>query len=80
MLACLTASAQHFFNLTAQEVRIDSLLPVFTYKQPLPSGYADSVYNVTIQYPEFVPMSREDILRYKQISDAPLPALPRCRS
>ena len=77
MLACLTASAQHFFNLTAQEVRIDSLLPVFTYKQPLPSGYADSVYNVTIQYPEFVPMSREDILRYKQISDASLPALPQ---
>ena len=76
LLACLTVQAQHFFNLTAQEVRIDSLLPVFTYKQPLPSGYADSVYHVTILYPEFVPMSAGDIQRYRQISDAPLAALP----
>ena len=76
LLACLTVQAQHFFNLTAKEVRIDTLLPVFTYKQPLPSGYADSVYHVTIQYPEFVPMSAEDIQRYRQISNAPLPALP----
>ena len=76
LLACLAVQAQHFFNLTAKEVRIDTLLPVFTYKQPLPSGYADSVYHVTIQYPEFVPMSAEDIQRYRQISNAPLPALP----
>ena len=77
MLVCLAVQAQRFFNLTAKEVRIDSLLPVFTYKQPLPSGYADSVYHVTIQYPEFVPMSAEDIQRYQQISGAPLPALPQ---
>ena len=77
LLACLAVQAQRFFNLTAKEVRIDSLLPVFTYKQPLPSGYADSVYHVTIQYPEFVPMSAEDIRRYQQISGAPLPALPQ---
>lgn len=32
----LTAKAQQrFFNLTAEQVRIDSLLPVFTHHVPL---------------------------------------------
>ncbi len=87
-MACLTAFAQMspdqkaggkgtFFNLTAQEVRIDSLLPVFTYKMPLGKGYADYTYAVSIEYPEFIPMSAADIERYRRISnDAALPALP----
>ena len=76
LLATLTASAQRFFNLTANEVRIDSLLPMFTHKLPLGSNYADSTYTITIQYPEFIPMSKADVERYHHITSAPLPAMP----
>lgn len=41
-------SAQEFFNLTADEVRIDSVLPVFTYTKHLGANFADSVYEVRI--------------------------------
>ena len=76
LVISLTASAQEFFNLTAREVRIDSLLPVFTYSYPLPDGYADSLYSVSIAYPEFITMSEADVKRYESISTKPLPALP----
>ena len=42
LACCLMANAQRFFNLTAQEVEIDSLLPVFTYAYPVGAQYADS--------------------------------------
>ena len=76
MLICLTTSAQKFFNLTASEVRIDSLLPVFTYKQPLGSHYKDSTYTISIAYPEFIPMSEADVRRYQAITNTPLPEMP----
>ncbi len=75
-LAFVTAAAQHFFNLTADEVRIDSLLPVFTYRQALGTHYADSVYQITIAYPEYIPMSQADIERYHNITSDPLPSEP----
>lgn len=79
LLLCIAtdASAQGFFNLTAQEVKIDSMLPRFTYSQPLGSAYADSTYVVSIEYPEFMDMSDADIRRYQQITQKePLPELP----
>ena len=76
LACCLMANAQRFFNLTAQEVEIDSLLPVFTYAYPVGAQYADSVYSVSIAYPEFIPMSEDDIRRYQQISNEPLKAMP----
>ena len=76
LLICLTTSAQKFFNLTASEVRIDSLLPVFTYKQPLGSHYKDSTYIISIAYPEFIPMSEADVRRYQAITNTPLPEMP----
>ena len=76
LLICLTTSAQKFFNLTAEQVRIDSLLPVFTYRQALGRHYDDSVYQVSIAYPEYIPMSEADIRRYQSITDAPLTAEP----
>ena len=72
----ISAGAQEFFNLTAAQVRIDSLLPVFTWQKSLGTFYADSVYAVSIEYPEFIEMSKADIRRYQSISGAPLPALP----
>ena len=69
-------NAQEYYNLTAQEVKIDSLLPVFTYARPLGLHYADSTYTVSIEYPEFMTMSADDVRRYEKISGATLPALP----
>ena len=76
LCGCQTAGAQEFFNLTADEVRIDTLLPVFTWQKQLGAQYADSIYSVTIEYPEFIEMSKEDIRRYREISGVPLPELP----
>ena len=59
--------AQRFFNLTAQEVKVDSVLPVFNYAHELGYHYADSIYSVTIDYPEFINMSDDDVLRYQQL-------------
>lgn len=77
LLLCVSASAQRFFNLTAHEVKIDSVLPQFTYSVPLGDRYADSVYSVSVVYPEFIDMSKTDIARYEAISGgAKLPTLP----
>lgn len=76
MCMAVAGRAQEFFNLTADEVRIDTLLPVFTYSRPLGPGYADSTYDVRIAYPEFIPMSDADVRRYMRVSDRPLPEMP----
>ena len=70
------AQKQRFFNLTVEDVTIDSLLPHFTYAIPIGENYADSVYQLEIRYPEFLDMSSADIARYNALSDAPLPTLP----
>ena len=79
LLSLNAQASQRFFNLTYDQVRIDSVLPRFTYSLPLADNYADSVYQVSIVYPEFMEMSRADVARYKRISDAPLPAMPAIR-
>lgn len=76
LLFPLSSTAQHFINLTADEVRIDSVLPCYRQAIPLGPHYADSVYEVSIVYPEFIEMSKADIARYHQITDAPLPEMP----
>jgi len=76
LLMSLMAQAQRFFNLTAEQVRIDSLLPVFTHHVELGQHYADSAYSVSIVYPEFIPMSDADVQRYHWITKDPLPAMP----
>ena len=67
--------AQHFFNLTADEVKIDSILPFFSYQQPLGENYSDSVYDVCIVYPEFLDMDESDVKRYQSITSDVLPML-----
>ena len=76
LLFSLSIGAQEWIDLTAQQVRIDSLLPVYTWQKQLGPHYADSVYTVHIEYPEFINMSKADIRRYQTISGAPLPELP----
>ena len=77
LCAVLKAGAQEFVNLTAPEVRIDSMLPVCSYSFPLGEHYADSVYSVSIEYPEFIDMSEADIRRYEAISGDSLPSMPK---
>ena len=76
LLLCPLAEAQVYVDLTAQQVRIDSLLPVFSWQKSLGVNYADSVYHVSIDYPEFIDMSVEDIRRYHIITSEPLPTMP----
>jgi hypothetical protein len=77
LLCCwLKVGAQGFVDLTADEVRIDSLLPVYTWQKPLGRHYADSAYTVSIEYPEFEVMTKAEIARYQAISGAPLSDLP----
>ncbi len=74
---CLTTSAQRFFNLTSDEVAVDSVLPQFAYSVPLQGSFADSVYTASILYPEFIDMTAQDVANYRRLSDAALPSLPR---
>ncbi len=76
LFGTLTASsaAQRFFNLTAQEVEVDSVLPHFLYSIPLGDNYEDSVYTVTVKYPEYLDMTVTDIANYNKLSGAALPS------
>jgi hypothetical protein len=77
LLFCLLAEAQEYVDLTAEQVRIGQQLPVFTWQKQLGPHFDDSVYVVSIAYPEFIDMSADDIRRYQQISDGkPLPEMP----
>ena len=77
LLSCLGVEAQRFFNLTAPQVKVDSVLPMVTYAVPLYDNYTDSIYTVSIEYPEFIPMSDADIRNYQAITKEPLPRLPK---
>ena len=67
------AKAQVCIDLTASQVRIDSLLPVFSWQKSLGPRYADSLYRVHIDYPEFIDMSADDVGRYLTLTDGQLP-------
>ncbi len=71
---------QKFFNLTAEEVKIDSLLPYFSYSIPLGEDYIDSIYSVKLEYPEFIEMRQGDIERYLKITDDTLSQMPEITS
>ncbi len=69
LLSCvITVQAQkRFYNLTAEELRIDSFLPNVAYSVPLPSNYQDSTYTLSIRYPEYIDMPASDVRKYKAI-------------
>lgn len=70
LLVAGQVSAQKFFNLTASEVSVDSLLPQFVYSQALGDAYQDSVYTVTLKYPEYIDLTLADIANYNKLSGA----------
>ena len=65
---CMVTQAQTFYNLTAEQLKIDSLLPTFNKSWDLGEHYNDSVYRVAIEYPEFRNMNKTDIARYRKIT------------
>jgi len=72
----VVADAQEFFNLTAEEVRVDSVLPHFGRSKALTGIYRDSVYTARLVYPEFIDMPEEQVKRYKTMVDELPPAMP----
>ena len=76
LASCFGANAQRFFNLASSQVEVDSVLPEFTYAIPLYGNYDDSLYTVSILYPEFIDMTRTDIANYERLSNEPLPEMP----
>lgn len=66
--AAIPASAQQFFHLTADELRVDTLsAPQFTHVMPLPEAWRDSVYTVRIVYPEYADMAAADVANYNRL-------------
>ncbi|MBR6015776.1 MAG: Por secretion system protein, partial [Prevotella sp.] len=79
LFCCLALSSQaqqRFFNLTREQVKIDSILPHFGYGVALGEQFEDSTYSASILYPEFIDMSPTDIANYLKISGEPLPEMP----
>ena len=75
-VTCVSAMAQHFHNLTEEEVRIDSVVPKVSYAIALPENSRDSVYTVEIQYPEFADMPEEEKAKYIALCPDLPPAMP----
>lgn len=70
----MTLQAQQTFrNLTADEVKIDSVLPKISYSFPLADDHSDSVYSLKLLYPEFLEMSPSEIEAYKNICGENIP-------
>ena len=76
-LCALQGMAQKaFFNLTAREVQIDSLLPHFYHTVALGDDFEDSVYTAEILYPEFINMGDDDIRRFHELGGEAREGLP----
>ncbi len=67
---------ERFVYLTTDDVQIDSILPSVGYSLALPQDCSDSVYTVTLHYPEFIDMSPSDIRMYNAICGDSLPEVP----
>ena len=74
-IVATTASAQRFFNLTYDDVRIDSVLPHFGYSVPLGKHFQDSVYKVEILYPEYIDATAKDVERFLALNGQEQPAI-----
>lgn len=77
LIQVVCAEAQRFYNLTAQEVRIDSILPHFGRTIALSGNHADSIYTAELLYPEFIDIPAAQIERLKQLCETLPPAMPQ---
>lgn len=67
LVAIGSANAQDFVNLSNEDLRIDSVLPSYSFIEDLGYDYADKTYKVELEYPEFEDMTRDEVARYKKI-------------
>ena len=65
MLTALTAQAQTFADIDWAQFARDSVMPRYSCSVELGEDYALYDYTASIEYPEFVPMSKEEIKRYR---------------
>lgn len=70
------AAQERFVYLTTEDVQIDSVIPHVGYSIHLPSNYQDSIYSVSLVYPEYIDMPPSDIEKYKRLSDSDAPSYP----
>lgn len=80
-LLCLgvNAQAQRFYNLSPEDVKIETKLPIFACSIPLSGAFSDSVYTAFIRYPEFIDMSPSDVANFRRLSDSIPMSLPKIR-
>ncbi len=76
LCAVPVAAQERYVYLTTDDVTIDSILPHSGWDMPLPMNQSDSIYTVSLLYPEFIDMAPSDIESYNRISGEPLPELP----
>ena len=67
------AQQKKFFNLSADEVRVDTILSEFAQTMPLEGRYNDSIYKAEILYPGFVDMTEAEVEMLKQYHPGVLP-------
>lgn len=67
LIAASAGYAQDFITLSNNDLRIDSMLPIYTYIHEIGADYNDSTYSVNIEYPEFIDMTKDDVARYCKI-------------
>ncbi|MDE5788535.1 MAG: hypothetical protein K2H79_08370, partial [Bacteroidaceae bacterium] len=60
-------NGQHITTLNWDELRIDSVLPVYTEVIPLESDYRRYDYTVAVEYPEWAPLTADEVRRLKRI-------------
>ena len=79
LISCciIMPAQQRFIYLTTDEVSIDSVLPHVGYHIPFPVNYNDSVYHVSLLYPEYIAMAPSEIEKYHKLSSESLPELPQ---
>ena len=70
----LMTNAQAFRNLTASEVRIDDELPVVSETFAIDDATAS--YSVSIDYPEYIDMTPNDVRRVERLVSGRLPETP----
>lgn len=74
LLSIITVHAQQkFYNLTSQDVKIDTIMPSVAYDVALPMSYKDTLYSVVMKYPEYIEMTKKDIEAYKKLQGETLP-------
>lgn len=65
-----------FCNLSAEELKIDSVMPRVAYHYDLVGDAVDSTFTVNLKYPEFYDMPAEDVAAYRRMTLELPPAMP----